>query len=185
MTPKFRLRPAKPPDAAGLAPFAQRVFHRTFSDDPNHKPQDMAMFFANELSVGTLERELAQCLSGGAPAYYLATSVRPAESPDQIVGYIKLASEHAPDCVPFSHSLEIARLYVDFDWHKRGIAPALMAIALIRALEMGCDGLWLGVWHRNVRAQRFYQKWRFRHVGEHPFLFGTDQQTDLVYSRPL
>lgn len=185
MTPDFCLRPANSSDAAALASFAQRVFHQTFCDDPNHKPHDMAMFFANELSAGTLERELSQRLPGGASTYYLATGMRSGRSSEQIVGYIKLAADHAPDCVSFSHSLEIARLYVDFDWHKRGVAPALMAIALMRALEAGCDGLWLGVWHRNLRAQRFYEKWRFRQVGEHPFIFGTDHQTDLVFARPF
>ena len=185
MTPDFHLRSAAPADAVALAPFAQRVFHQTFSDDPDHKPRDMAMFFANELSAATLETELGQSLPGGAPSYWLAVRSRPGDAADQILGYIKLAAGHAPDCVPYHRVLEIARLYVDFDWHKRGIAKALMSIALLRALEVGCDGLWLGVWHRNIRAQRFYQKWRFMRVGEHPFVFGTDHQTDLVFARPF
>lgn len=181
MMPDYRLRPATPADAAQLAIFAQRVFRQTFSDDPNHKPHDMTMFFANELSAATLECELGQSLTGGAPTYSLAVGSKTGE----IFGYLKLAAGHAPECVPHHRALEIARLYVDFDWHRRGVAPALMSIALARALEMGCDGLWLGVWHRNVRAQRFYQKWRFQQVGQHPFIFGTDHQTDLVFARPF
>lgn len=179
MDRSYSLRPGNPADVRNLAAFAQRVFQQTFGGDPDHKPHDMAMFFANELSAETLALELAQALPDGSATYWLAI----AES--EVIGYIKLAAGHAPDCVVARRPLEIARLYVSFDWHKRGVAHALMEAAMRAADSMQCDGMWLGVWHRNLRAQRFYAKWGFRQVGEHPFVFGTDHQTDLVFARDL
>jgi hypothetical protein len=40
------------------------------------------------------------------------------------------------------------------------------------------------VWERNSRAIAFYEKWKFRVVGEQAFLLGTDVQKDLLMARP-
>ena len=45
--------------------------------------------------------------------------------------------------------------------------------------------LWLGVWERNPRAIAFYTKCGFVDVGEHAFVFGTDEQTDRVMARSV
>lgn len=169
----FLIRRAAPADAPALGELARRVFQQTFGDDPDHKPHDMASFLATALSDATLADELA------APGidYFVAASG------DALIGYIKLCADHPPECVAAAHPMEIARLYVDFAWHRSGIAHRLMDCAVARAAELGCDAIWLGVWHRNARAQKFYRKWGFEHVGEHPFIFGTDHQTDLVFAR--
>jgi len=171
----FQLRPAAPADAEDLAPLAQRVFHRTFSGDPDHKPADMAAYFANELSPAVLAREIAD----PELSYTLAVAG------DTLIGYSKIAGGHAPECVSAARPLELCRMYVDFDWHGRGVAAALMRHFMDEGARRGCDVLWLGVWHRNERAQRFYRKFGFAHVGAHPFLFGSDLQEDLVFSRPI
>ncbi len=76
-------------------------------------------------------------------------------------------------------------LYVNLEWHGRGIAQTLMARGLTEAAASGGQSLWLGVWERNPRARVFYGKCGFADVGEHVFLFGTDPQTDRVMARPL
>ena len=43
--------------------------------------------------------------------------------------------------------------------------------------------MWLGVWQRNPRAVRFYEKCGFRRVAEATFVLGTDVQTDWVMAR--
>lgn len=172
---QFDIRRGVAADAEMLAPFAQRVFHQTFSGDPDHKPHDMEMFFRDSLSAAALAAEMAS----DAMAYDLAFHN------GRLAGYLKICWDHAPDCVPYRHTLEIGRLYVDFDYPRSGVAHLLMEKAVERARKIDCDGMWLGVWHRNLRAQRFYRKWGFEHVGEHPFIFGTDHQTDLVFARPM
>jgi diamine N-acetyltransferase len=170
--PEVAIRQGTSADADALSDLARRIFVLTFGDDPDHKPHDMAMFLANELSPATLAAELAS----DACWYFLARSGA------TLIGYLKTCVGHAPPCVPYRRTLEIGRLYVDFAWHGRGVAAGLMDTAVQQARGMGCDGMWLGVWHRNERAQRFYRKWGFTHVGEHPFIFGTDHQEDLVFA---
>src|SRR5436305_271799 len=76
--------------------------------------------------------------------------------------------------------VELARFYVAHAWHGRGIAQALMDAVKNAAEVLGGKTLWLGVWERNARAIAFYEKCGFRTVGSHPFLVGSDLQTDLV-----
>lgn len=139
----------------------------------------MAIFLAHDLGAARLTAELGDALT----EYWLTLTA------GDLVGYLKLHRGAAPACVvsptgaTAARPLEIARLYVDFAWHRTDVAPRLMEQALRRAAEQAADAVWLGVWHRNVRAQRFYHKWGFERVGEHPFIFGTDHQTDLVLLR--
>jgi ribosomal protein S18 acetylase RimI-like enzyme len=53
------------------------------------------------------------------------------------------------------------------------------------ARDLGGRTLWLGVWERNPRAIAFYTKCGFADVGEHAFVFGTEQQSDRVMAHPL
>jgi hypothetical protein len=39
------------------------------------------------------------------------------------------------------------------------------------------------VWEKNVRANRFYQRYGFKDVGSHDFLLGSDPQTDRIMER--
>ena len=81
--------------------------------------------------------------------------------------------------------VEISRFYVDRRHHGRGIAQALMAEAYQAAGELGGKTIWLGVWERNPRAIAFYAKSGFVDVGSHPFLVGSDLQTDRVMVRVI
>jgi ribosomal protein S18 acetylase RimI-like enzyme len=81
--------------------------------------------------------------------------------------------------------LELKRLYVARAWHGRGVAQALMNAALDAARARSAGTLWLGVWERNPRAVRFYEKYGFARVGEHTFVLGADAQTDWILARPL
>lgn len=80
---------------------------------------------------------------------------------------------------------EIHRLYVDRDWHGKGLAPALMD-ACLQALKVhGSDVVWLGVWEHNPRAIAFYRKFGFAEVGDHVFPVGNDPQRDIIMMRSL
>ena len=60
-----------------------------------------------------------------------------------------------------------------------------MARCVEDARNAGHDAIWLGVWERNARAIRFYERWEFRVVGQHVFVVGKDPQNDLLLSRSL
>jgi GNAT superfamily N-acetyltransferase len=47
---------------------------------------------------------------------------------------------------------EIHRIYVDEQWHGRGIAQELMSQVLAAAVRGNADHVWLGVWENSLRA---------------------------------
>ena len=102
-----------------------------------------------------------------------------------LIGFVQLREGAAGRAVRGADPIEIQRLYVDFAFHGRGLARSLMAAAETSALEGGWSTLWLGVWEKNPRAIAFYEKCGFRHVGEQPFLLGSDLQTDWVMEKSL
>jgi ribosomal protein S18 acetylase RimI-like enzyme len=103
-----------------------------------------------------------------------------AESDGRAIAYAQVKRGEAPACVDGEAPIEIARFYVDRAFHGKGIAQALMAKAIDAARELGGKTIWLGVWERNPRAIAFYEKCGFRDCGSHPFLVGSDLQTDRV-----
>ena len=95
-----------------------------------------------------------------------------------LTGYARVRRNSEMDHKLGSRHLELQRLYVDSRWHGHGVANQLMEAAIAHAA--GQDWLWLGVWEKNPRAIRFYEKWGFETFGTHEFLMGEDRQTDLV-----
>jgi GNAT superfamily N-acetyltransferase len=77
------------------------------------------------------------------------------------------------------------RFYIDARWHGTGAARLLMHAVDDEARRRGARAVWLGVWERNPRAIRFYEKCGFRDVGTQRFLLGTDVQRDRVMLREL
>jgi ribosomal protein S18 acetylase RimI-like enzyme len=76
-------------------------------------------------------------------------------------------------------------LYADPESIGRGIGSLQMQSCLEEAAGRGYRTAWLGVWERNPRAIRFYERWHFTVVGSHGFRLGSDEQIDLVMERPV
>lgn len=165
------LRRAGPTDAAPLACFAARAFTDTFA--AQNTPEDMAAYLAEAFGEAQQRAELTdpRC------------TVFLAERDGEIVGYAMLRDGPAPDCVPDTSAIEIARLYAGQRWIGAGIGALLMQRCLVEAAARGRRTIWLGVWERNVRAIGFYQRWHFSIVGSQPFQLGRDRQNDRVMTR--
>jgi ribosomal protein S18 acetylase RimI-like enzyme len=170
---EIRIRHATDADASAVAAFAQRTFVETFAAD--NTPEDMA----------------AQVAKSFGPPIQLGEIRDPdvitllAELGPQLTGFAQVRRGPPPPCVNGPSPVELQRFYVDRPFHGRGIAQALMRAVDDVARQLGGRTLWLGVWERNARAIAFYAKCGFVDVGEHPFLFGTDEQTDRVMARPV
>ena len=167
------MREATVADAADLAAFGARVFAATFAKD--NRPEDMEMFLAQYYGVEQQTREMENP----------RTTTLLAIEGDALVGFAQLVASQPPSFVRGDAPIEIARFYVDPARHGRGIAQTLMDAVLARAREAGSGTIWLGVWERNPRAIRFYEKCGFADVGAQPFLLGRDLQTDRVMARAL
>ena len=60
-----------------------------------------------------------------------------------------------------------------------------MKEAIREAKERGFNCLWLGVWERNERAIKFYEKWGFKRVGGNIFVMGEDIFKDFTMELSL
>jgi ribosomal protein S18 acetylase RimI-like enzyme/mannose-6-phosphate isomerase-like protein (cupin superfamily) len=170
----WHLRDAAPADAAALAGFAERCFRDTFALD--NRPEDMDAY------CDTAFGEAKQLAEIEDTTLVTVLAVDPA---GRLAGYLQLGAESAQEGIDASSPWELRRLYVDPALKGAGLGAVLMEEALARSRARDADVLWLGVWERNQRAIRFYEKHGFRAVGEHVFHVGSDPQRDLLMARAL
>lgn len=170
---EIRIRRATDDDATGLAEFARRTFVETFAAD--NSADDMAAHVAKSFGAAIQLREIRDP----------NTTTLIGELDATLAAFAQVRRSAAPRCVEGPSPVELHRFYVDRPFHGRGIAQALMRSVEDVARELGGRTLWLGVWERNPRAIAFYTKCGFVDVGEHAFLFGTDEQTDRVMARSV
>jgi GNAT superfamily N-acetyltransferase len=162
------IRAATSDDAVALSRFARDAFHDTFAAD--NAPGDMEAYLREAFSPERQAAELAHphrcCL--------LATVG------GDLAGYASLMQDAAHPAVVAAHPVELERFYVARAWHGRGLAALLMQTAVGQARAWGTDVVWLGVWERNARAIRFYEKQGYETVGAQTFRLGSDLQRDCV-----
>lgn len=168
------VRRAVPDDANSLAALEARLFLQAFG--PANHPDDLRLHLEQTFSP---EKQLAE-IADPARVVWIAE-----DGEGQAVGYAMLRVGDAEPVVVGQRPAEVQRIYADAEFHGRGVGAALMNACVERALALGCDVIWLGVWERNPRAIAFYQKMGFAAVGAHTFLLGRDLQQDLVMSRAL
>ncbi|MEM9905465.1 MAG: GNAT family N-acetyltransferase [Cyanobacteria bacterium P01_D01_bin.44] len=162
------IRRAHLDDSEILANLAERTFRETFTTENNLT--DMEHHCAKNFGTEVQQQEILDpnC----------ATLL--AEVEDQLVAFAQVRLHSPKDCVSADHPSELHRLYVEKEWHGKGVAHKIMSKLLSTAANAGADYIWLGVWEYNPRAIAFYGKYGFKVVGEHIFQFGSDPQRDLV-----
>ncbi|HEX5725606.1 MAG TPA: GNAT family N-acetyltransferase [Longimicrobiaceae bacterium] len=169
----MRFRRAEAGDAAALSAFASRLFEDTYAQQ--NTPEDMRAYMAENFSP---ERQAAE-LADPATLYLLG------EADGRLAAYVQLYAGPAPPSVAARAPLQIARFYVDPQWHGQGLAGEQMRACLAHAMSAGHDVIWLAVWKQNPRAIRFYEKHGFAIVGTTTFVLGADVQEDHVMMRPV
>lgn len=107
-----------------------------------------------------------------------------------IVGYAMLVNGEpsdpdAADVLTLRPTTEISKFYVVPGKHGTGVASALLASIVERAIADSRAALWLGVNQLNQRAQRFYAKHGFEQVGTRTFSVGAQLHHDFVMQRDL
>ena len=167
------IRRATVADAATLTALGRRTYSDTFAAD--NTPEDVAQFLDSAYSTELQTRELAD------PALtYLVV-----ESDNGMIAFALIRKGKANPCVDDPGAIEVQRFYVDRSSHGTGVAQQLMTACVDFAESCGAETLFLGVWERNARALRFYEKHGFRAVGAQIFRVGSDDQTDIVMARSI
>jgi diamine N-acetyltransferase len=171
--PVATVRRAQVGDAGKLSEIAEATFRSAFG--AMNTAEQMQLHCRNRYG----EKIQAEEISNAEMLTLLA------ECDGQLVGFAQLRWGPAPPCVIAKCPGEIRRLYVNQDWHGKGVAQQLMNASIDRMLRHDSDSVWLGVWEHNPRAISFYKKFGFVDIGEHPFPLGGDLQRDIVMVKSL
>ncbi|OYY66726.1 GNAT family N-acetyltransferase [Sphingomonas sp. 28-62-11] len=162
-------RDATQADGPALDAMARKIWLETF--EHSAPASDIALYVDKAYGPdGALIRSLAD------PAHHF----RLACAGDAIIGYVKLSPVWLDDPAVLPGALQLSQLYIAADWHGRGIAQALMDWTIDEARRRAATALVLTVWEENFRAQRFYARYDFVHIGDYAFPTGTQVDRDLI-----
>lgn len=102
-----------------------------------------------------------------------------------LAGYTKLRTTENPEELSGKKHIELERIYAAKNYQGIGVGYKLMQYSLQFAAENNFEILWLGVWEKNEKALRFYEKCGFEIFGRHIFTLGTDEQIDWLMKKEL
>jgi ribosomal protein S18 acetylase RimI-like enzyme len=162
------MEPVGPERAADLAVLKAATFVETFApdNDPKHVQAHVAREFTAEAVRRTLEDE--RCST-----WWLLDNKVP-------VGFLKVNRGDAQTEQHLGGGLEVEQIYVLASHHGQRLGGRLMEHAITTARHEGFPFIWLGVWEHNRRALAVYEHLGFIVIGDHTFLFGDEEQRDLL-----
>ena len=165
---EMNIRYANKNDSSLLAELGRKTFYDTFSE--YNTPEDMEKYLSEhylpEIQTSEIQDPNTVFLiveENGVP-----------------VGYTKLKGQSKGNGVTGTKPMELQRIYTIREYIGKGVGAELMKAGIREARERGFNCLWLGVWEKNERAIKFYEKWGFKKVGSYTFVLGEDQQKDLT-----
>lgn len=162
------IREVKIGEIPALVEMAQTAFVQAFTE--GNKPENVS-FYMNDAFT---EKQFKKEFESEGSQFFVAIFE------GKVIGYTKVNEVPSQTDIHDSESLEVARLYVLEDYLGIGLGKTLLNLAISQAKEKGKKYLWLGVWEKNVRAIRFYEKNGLKIFGSHPFPFGDEIQTDYL-----
>lgn len=167
------VRMADAGDVPLLAKLGEEAFYTAYAEEIAHEP--LAAFAARTFAPERVAAELA-----AQPGSYLIIEVD-----GEPAGLAQLRDGEAPAGVTGPKPVELSKIYLLDRWIGLGLGARLMQACLDEARSRGYETMWLGVWERNPRAIRFYEKWGFAPVGDIAFDFEGERQRDVVMARGM
>ncbi|MDP2419861.1 N-acetyltransferase [Sediminibacterium sp.] len=162
------LRKISEEDVTQLQVISRSTFRETFED--HNTEEDLNKYLDEQLSIKSLLEELKNPNS----AFYFAYEN------ERIVGYLKLNWTSAQTELIDEAAFEIERIYILKEFFGTGLGQFLLNNAITIGKAKKPTYIWLGVWEKNTRAIRFYEKNGFKVFSSHLFTLGNDIQTDLL-----
>ncbi|MBS1486893.1 MAG: GNAT family N-acetyltransferase [Bacteroidetes bacterium] len=169
----IRVRKAKFEEVPAIRELAIEVFTDAFA--ASNTPENLDSFFRENYS---LEKFLSEFKEPDSILYIALDDLK-------IIGYLRLRKSPEVDAHLGTNHIEMQRLYVHRDYQGTSVARRLMEHAIEYAKKKKFEWMWLGVWEKNTRAQKFYAKWGFERFSEHIFNMGDDPQTDWLLKKKL
>ena len=97
-----------------------------------------------------------------------------------LAGYFKLNRNDAQTDLKLKEAIELERIYVLEQFQGMKMGQWMLTQAINLAILEHKKFLWLGVWEKNMRAIKFYEKYGFKEFGRHPYYIGADKQMDWL-----
>ena len=161
-------------DDLGIVQFIGReTFFEPFAD--SNTEDDMNSYLENSFNDHRLSAEL----SNPDSLFFIAWE------DEKPIGYLKVNTGAAQTEEQDEKALEIERIYVKRSHHGKKVGQLLYEKALEVAEQQRSSYLWLGVWEKNPRAIRFYEKNGFIAFDKHIFKMGDDEQVDIMMKKDL
>ena len=164
------IRRAGAADAAALAQLGADTFVAAFGG--LYPAADLRAFLAEHYTAPAF----LEYLEADGHALWIA------EAGGRAVGYAQVGPCALPHDEVTADCGELKRLYVRPDGQNGGVGGKLANVAL---QWLGAPGrrLWIGVWSKNLGAQRFYARLGFEKVGEYEFPVGRTRDHEFILSR--
>jgi len=169
--PPFTIRRASKEDAAEIAQLAAATFTETFGH--LYPPEDLASYVTSAYT----RQACFDTLSDPRMAYWMAGAEGEPAVGFALAGYCKLPVEGLEPT-----SGELRQLYVRTAHQNRRLGTLLFDAALAW-LEAHYSPLYIGVWSKNLGAQRFYGRYGFVKVGEYGFAVGKTIDREFILRR--
>ena len=146
----------------------RETFYDTFFED--NAKEDMDKYLTENFN----DTQLTSELNNPKSEFYFA------KLEGEVAGYLKINFGNTQTEIKDENGLEIERIYVLKKFHGKKVGQKLYEIALQAAIDKMLDYVWLGVWEKNVRAIKFYEKNGFAEFDRHIFVLGSDEQLDIM-----
>ena len=160
-------------DIDQLQKIGRQTFYETFSEF--NSEENMLTYLDEKFSKEKLTEELTNKNS----EFYFALL------DNNAIGYLKINFGESQTELQDNKSVEIERIYVSKEFHRKKVGQLLYEKAIQTAKEKNADYVWLGVWEENHRALSFYKKNGFVEFDKHIFRLGNDEQTDIMMKLKL
>lgn len=155
-------------DLEKLQKIGRQTFEETFSE--SNSEENMK----NYLEEGFSKEKLTAELEDKNSEFYFAILN------EEIIGYLKVNFGASQTELKDNKALEIERIYVSKEFHRKKVGQLLYDKAIEIAKQKSVEYVWLGVWEENLRAISFYKKNDFVEFDKHIFKLGNDEQTDIM-----
>lgn len=169
----IEIREAALQDIPAMRQVAISSYADTFA--ASNSKENMEAFFEEAYNLEKLEEELREQNS----------RLLLALEGDAQVGFLRLRESGEVVSLLGQNTIELQRLYVLTSAQGKSVGRLLMETAIAYARQKKYEWIWLGVWEKNIRAQRFYENWGFEKFSEHTFWMGDDPQIDWLLKKKL
>ena len=161
-------------ELSALQHIATTTFAEAFGP-PHNSQRNMDIYLAEHMNT---EKLLSEWQHPESIFYF-------AKKAEDIVGYLKLNTGSAQTEAIEGACLEVERIYVVADYRNQQIGQALMDFSIQTAIQSQKEFIWLGVWEKNLKAIRFYERNGFSSFSDHIFLMVDDPQRDVLMRREI